>query len=224
MLTNTLLLSGADESHLINRDDGHRLDADTSRAFNIMQKAALNDGIDIQIVSSFRSLARQLSIWNAKWRGERTLYDLNGAALDPDRLSDNKKLEAILTWSALPGSSRHHWGTDLDVMDKQAVVDWGQAFELVPKEYAEGGPCHKLSCWLKGNVDQFGFIFPYKAYTGGVAAEPWHLSYAPVSSSLSQQITHDFLYQVIKSLDIEGKNVVLKSLPMIIERFIIKTT
>jgi LAS superfamily LD-carboxypeptidase LdcB len=222
MLASPELLSGADENHLVKRPDNHQLQAEVSQAFDLMQKMASDDGIDLQIASSFRSLERQLSIWNAKWRGERTLFSLDGKVLDPKQLDEQERLDAILTWSALPGSSRHHWGTDIDVMDKQAVIKWGQPFELVPEEYAEGGPCYELSSWLVFHAKKFDFIFPYKSYTGGVAAEPWHLSYAPLSSHLSQQITHDFLYAVINSLDIEGKNSILQNLPMIIERFIVR--
>jgi LAS superfamily LD-carboxypeptidase LdcB len=222
MLISPALLSGASEDHLVKRSDGHRLENDTNSAFERMQKAALAEGIDLQVVSSFRSLDRQLAIWNAKWRGERTLYSLHGEVLDPNRLNDEEKLEAILTWSALPGSSRHHWGTDLDVMDKQAVVDSGKTFELVPEEYAKGGPCYNLSCWLTEHSETFGFGLPYKTYTGGVAAEPWHLSYTPVSSKLNQHITHELLHQVIESLKIDGKPTVLKALPIILERYIVR--
>jgi LAS superfamily LD-carboxypeptidase LdcB len=222
MLASADILSGADESHLIQRDDGHKLQVEVSQAVDQMQKAAFKDGIDLQIVSSFRSLDKQLSIWNAKWRGERTLYSLDGAVLDPNQLGETEKLNAILTWSALPGSSRHHWGTDLDVMDKRSVLEWGKPFELVPEEYNKGGPCYDLSCWLKSNAQKFEFVFPYSTYSGGVAAEPWHLSYAPLSSVLSQHMTYDFLHQLIKSLDIEGKNMILRTLPAIIARFVVK--
>ena len=39
------------------------------------------------------------------------------APLAPDAL-----IETILLWSALPGGSRHHWGTDVDVFDAAAVA------------------------------------------------------------------------------------------------------
>ena len=221
MLVTHALLSGAQEDHLIDLGNGHKLQSEVSNAFSQMQQAAFKAGLDLQIASSFRHLDRQLTIWNSKWRGERTLYAINGKVLEASALSEQEKLNAILTWSALPGSSRHHWGTDIDVMDKKSVQAWGKPFELVPEEYEKGGPCYQLSCWLQEHATEYGFTFPYASYTGGVAAEPWHLSYQPISSVLSRHITYDYLYELIDSIDIEGKAIILESLSTIIERFIV---
>ena len=99
------------------------------------------EGVNIDIVSSFRSVAQQLVIWNAKWRGERPLYDRASRQLDAASLSDTEKLHAILAFSALPGASRHHWGTDLDVYDKPAVNAAAHKLELVAEEYRDDGMC-----------------------------------------------------------------------------------
>ena len=68
-----------------------------------------------------RDFDRQLLLpWNRKWRGERPLHDREGRLLDPARLDDAGRVQAILCWSAIPGS-RHHWGTDVDVIDAAAM-------------------------------------------------------------------------------------------------------
>ncbi len=215
------MLSGSQESHLVELGNGHKLQPEVRDAFLSMQQDAFTAGHDLQIASSFRHLERQLAIWNAKWRGERTLYSIDGETLDAESLNDQEKLIAILTWSALPGSSRHHWGTDMDIMDKKSVEAWGKPFELVPEEYQQGGPCYELSCWLQQHASTYGFGFPYVEYKGGVAAEPWHLSYQPIASKLSHHITAEFLHELIQSLDIEGKETILESLPMIVKRFVV---
>ena len=115
-------LLGLDESHLILVGRGpHRLTAATAAAFNDMQVAAAYEGFNLQAASSWRSFERQLAIWNGKWRGERPLLDADNQPLDALQLDDMERLHAILRWSALPGTSRHHWGTDLDIYDPDSL-------------------------------------------------------------------------------------------------------
>ena len=70
--------------------------------------------------SSFRDFARQLQIWNGKFSGERPMFDAGGRPARRGALSPRERIDAILLWSALPGASRHHWGTDLDLIDRNA--------------------------------------------------------------------------------------------------------
>ena len=77
-------------------------------------------------------------LWNRKWRGERPLLDAAGRPLDPATLDDAERMDAILCWSAIPGGSRHHWGTDVDVIDAAAMPD-GYQVQLVAAEYAADG-------------------------------------------------------------------------------------
>ncbi|NIM47861.1 MAG: D-alanyl-D-alanine carboxypeptidase family protein, partial [Gemmatimonadales bacterium] len=86
-----------------------------------------------------------------------------------------------LRWSALPGASRHHWGTDLDVYDLAARPE-GYEVELIPEEVDAGGMFGPLHEWLDGRIAAdaaFGFFRPYERDRQGVAPERWHLSYAP---------------------------------------------
>ncbi|MBC7428790.1 MAG: D-alanyl-D-alanine carboxypeptidase family protein [Bacteriovorax sp.] len=62
----------------------------------------------MEIASAFRGFDAQLSIWNAKAKGLRTLFDDQGNALDYKTLSSVEIVYAILRWSALPGASRQH--------------------------------------------------------------------------------------------------------------------
>jgi LAS superfamily LD-carboxypeptidase LdcB len=114
-------LTGLDESHLVSTMGNHRLQADVADAFAHLQRDAASAGFELVIASSFRSFSRQLLIWNAKAAGERPVHDDAGTALDMAVLPVQEQLHAILRYSALPGTSRHHWGTDLDVFDAAAL-------------------------------------------------------------------------------------------------------
>jgi len=203
---------GIDDSHIKPIGSGLGLMADTFSAFSTMQKKAQHDGIDIQIVSGFRSFERQLAIWQMKWNGQRPLYSLNSELIDFSSLSEIDRLHAIMTWSALPGASRHHWGTDFDVYDKQSVESSGHKFELISPEYQENGVCYELNCWLAENANQFGFSRPYHHYSGGVAPEPWHLSYQPIATEILKALDLELLCAQIQNVEIGGKELILANL------------
>jgi len=207
--------------YLVDAGNGHRLHRDVISPFLAMQDAAQKDGIDLQLVSSFRGFDRQTAIFNRKWAGQAQLLDTNGDELPFEALSDNEKLHAILTWSALPGGSRHHWGTDIDVYDRAAVHNWGGKFNLVESEYLSGGPCHALSCWLADNMEQFGFYRPFSVNTGGVAVEPWHLSFRKTACVFENARHLDGFTKAIEQSDIEGKTCILPQLPSLYNRYVL---
>ena len=212
-------LLGLNGSHLVDCGDNHRLTDATREAFQAMQRHAMEDGIDLQLVSSFRDFNRQLSIWNRKWQGALPLYDIDDKLLVSTELSDIEKMHAILTWSALPGASRHHWGTDFDVYDRQAVHDWGKPFNLIRSEYQADGPCYKLNCWLQQHAKDYDFAMPYAKYKGGVAPEPWHLSFKPAADQCIEQLSLPLLRANLEQVELEGKDTVLPHLDEIFKRY-----
>ncbi len=188
-------LTGLDESHLVTLPDGHRLQADVAQAFAALQADARRAGFELAIASSFRPFSRQLAIWNGKASGMRPVHDDQGRVVLIDRLSPMQQLHAILRFSALPGSSRHHWGTDLDVYDAAAVTP-DYRVQLSPQEVAVGGVFDPLHCWLDARMAtgaSHGFYRPYDKDRGGVAPERWHLSYAPLSIACAVQIGSEML-------------------------------
>jgi len=177
------LLTGREESALVTLADGHRLQESAAKAFARLQQDAKDAGFGLAIASSFRSFERQCLIWNAKARGERPVHDDLGAPIAIADLSESDQLHAILRFSALPGTSRHHWGTDLDVYDASAVTA-DYRVELSPAEVGPGGPFDAMHCWLDRRMAEgrsHGFYRPYSTDRGGVAPERWHLSYAPLA-------------------------------------------
>jgi len=196
------------------------LHRDVAPAFAQLRAAAARDGIDLAIASGFRAFERQLTIWNDKAQGRRPVLDGAGHPLDISTLEETELVFAILRWSALPGASRHHWGTDMDVWDRAAVAS-GYSLQLVPEEYAAAGPFARLDHWLASPaIEALGFVRPYRANRGAVAPEPWHLSYQPVARSFAARLTIDVLAQVIAASDMALKETVLANLHDIHDRFI----
>lgn len=212
---------GLDDSLLCPVSAGHFLTSVTAAAFLNMSQAALQDGIHIAIASSYRSFDRQAMIWNRKFRGEAIVYDSNGEPIaDWFSLPFRERIFAILRWSALPGASRHHWGTDLDVYAPD-LLPAGQKLQLIPAEYDEqNGYFSVLTKWLNENMRQFGFFRPYAFDNGGVAQEPWHLSFYPEAVQFQQQLTTEMLTQVLVTHPLEGQHEILQAIPEIMDRYI----
>jgi len=189
-------------------------------AFMKMREAAQKDGFDLTPFSTFRDYKTQLRIWNHKYTGKKPLYDIDGNVRDFESLTEDQIISHILNWSALPGGSRHQWGTEIDVVDGNAMED-GYRPKLLPEEVKEGGIFYSLHCWLDENIKKFGFFRPYKVYRGGMYPEPWHLSYAPVSMEAIKHVNVELLTSITKEADILGKEKVLKLIPKIYEEHIL---
>ena len=129
------------------------------------------------------------------------------------------RVAAILNWSAPPGGSRHHWGTEIDVYDRSALKP-GARLQLVPAEYRTGGPFAELTAWLDDNMDRWGFYRPYVTDRGGVAPEPWHLSHAPTARDASKRLRIGAIRAAIADGGVLGREALLKALPTIYARYV----
>ena len=183
-MQHTLIAHGLYSEHLEPLSDGLLADPEAGAAFHRLAERAANEGFDLRAASTFRDYDRQAHIVNEKWLGHRAVGNDAGDALQREALSDSQWLEAILRFSALPGTSRHHWGTDMDIWDAAAVGD-GYRLSLTATEYGPGGVFEGVTQWLDARMaadDAEGFFKPYDRDRGGVAPEPWHISYRPVAS------------------------------------------
>ncbi len=215
-----LELTGRARSHLVLVAEPRAvLHPRTAAAYLRLHAAALADGIDLAAASSFRDFDTQVRIWNEKWDGRRPLYDRRGRALEARRLRPAARVAAILAWSAPPGASRHHWGTDFDVYDR-AALGAGRTLELVPAEYAPAGPFARLTAWLDRHMGRFGFYRPYATDRGGVQPEPWHLSHYPTAREASRRLRLATLRDAIEDGALEGKAALLAALPEIYGRYV----
>ncbi len=222
-------LTGRDESHLCSAEIANRLTVSVHRdvvePFDQLRTTAASEGFDVAILSGFRSFDRQLAIWNRKARGDLPVLDSNAQPLDITTLTDRELAFAILRWSALPGASRHHWGTDLDVFDA-AARPAGYVIELIPNEYDGEGMFSPFSAWLDqriANGESYGFFRPYDRDRNGVAPERWHVSYGPLSRGFEQMLSAEVLRRTIAPADMLLKDIVLSDLDEIMDRFVKNT-
>jgi LAS superfamily LD-carboxypeptidase LdcB len=191
-------LAGLDDTHLTQVAEGQRLQAEVARQLARLQADARAAGFELAIASSFRSFERQLLIWNGKACGQRPVYDDAGKLVDIRAMGDAGKLAAIMRFSAIPGTSRHHWGTDLDVFDA-AAMPAGYQLQLSAAEVADNGLFGAMHGWLDERMaagESHGFFRPYAVDRGGVAVERWHLSYAPASLACAAQLNDAVLREV----------------------------
>ncbi|WP_282144186.1 M15 family metallopeptidase [Cellulophaga baltica] len=171
---------------------GINLRKEAHDAFIEMKRAAYTGGIDLKIVSSYRSFDRQQVIFENKFI---KYTDAGMAPLDA--------ISKIIEYSTIPGTSRHHWGTDIDVIDGYQKVS-GDV--LVPSKYGEGQPFADFKKWMDENSEKFGF---YLVYTDdkkrrGFKYEPWHYSYAPISIPMLETFRSKNLLQIYKDEDFLG--------------------
>ena len=187
------IIIGKSQSNLVG--DSIRLEVNTYKAFKKMEAAAKRDGIYLKIVSAYRGFERQKLIWNNKY--EKFTNDFS---LEPE-----KAISEIIRFSTVPGTSRHHWGTDIDIIDGNFPDEENV---LVSEKFEKDGLFYKVKNWLDNNSENFGF---YLTYTNdknrkGFEFEPWHYSYKPVSLKYYRALIKTDLKKIIKSLDINGSD------------------
>ena len=220
------MLTGKSRAHLIHlptpHSPNHFLQAEAAKAFQGLQQSAVNNGFNLQPASSFRDFARQQLIWNGKFSGERKVHDDFGTALELGQLDDWQKCLAILRWSALPGASRHHWGTEIDIFDPD-LLPQGQTLQLEPWEYEKGGYFFELSEFLTENLSHFDFALPFMQMPKNkkIGREPWHISYLPLAELAKQRFSKGVLLQAWENEDIAGKAVLQAYLPIVFESYIL---
>jgi LAS superfamily LD-carboxypeptidase LdcB len=160
---------------------------ETMDAFEDMAEAADKDEVELNIASATRNFDYQKDLWDKKWEGI-TLVD--GGKLPKTVPDEFLRFEKILEYSAVPGTSRHHWGTDIDI-------------DSAIPEYFNTKKGEKIYDWLVLNAPSFGFCEPYNqkdiARPSGYNEEKWHWSYMP----LSKQFTEDYK-KLITDSDIKG--------------------
>lgn len=143
--------------------EGLYLQKETYNAFQKMSKAAAKHGVKLTIRSATRNFEYQRGIWERKW-----------AANQESQHEIDAKTNAlkILEYSSMPSTSRHHWGTDIDL----------NSFE---NSWFESGEGLKLYNWMIDNARDYGFCQVYTTKDDsrpeGYNEEKWHWSYLPIA-------------------------------------------
>ncbi len=173
------------QKYLVYKNSGMYLRSEVWNAFHSMAKAANHDGIDIRVASGLRKFRQQKDIWQSKWDGiKKTQFGYLS-----DTMTDREKVTSILVYSAMPGTSRHHWGTEVDI-------------NSVSPYYFTTDEGQKVFEWLKRNAHEYGFCQTYtkdNPVGEGYRTEPWHWSYVPLSRKFLEKYK-----QEIANSDIQG--------------------
>jgi LAS superfamily LD-carboxypeptidase LdcB len=156
----------------------------TYEAFLKMRDSAQKEGINLTIQSGTRTFYVQRYLWNLKFTGKRS----TGNAYIDQNLSDSIKASIVLEYSAMPGISRHHWGTDIDI-------------NSTTHKYFYSGKGKIVNDWLQKNASNFGF---YQVYTPfgesrktGFNVEEWHWTYKPESDRFTKSFKYVITYEDI---------------------------
>ncbi|HVF34749.1 MAG TPA: M15 family metallopeptidase, partial [Candidatus Saccharimonadia bacterium] len=131
------------------------LESDAAAAWRRMQRAAVADGVSLQLVSAFRSIAYQSGIFARK-------------------LARGESLDAILRVNAAPGYSEHHGGRALDL----ATPGYPALEE--PFEQSPAFAWLRANAQRFGFVLSYPRGNPH-----GIAYEPWHWRFDPASAARS---------------------------------------
>jgi hypothetical protein len=183
--------------------DRIKLRIDTARA----KLQAMKPPVTLTVESGFRVFSEGTDVTKDKSSQARKVFEkffLVGKELTewdtfpaqfkkkgkPDRgawlaLPSKDRLDVIIQFSALPGTSRHHWGTEID-FNSVKVADWQP-----PNTAQPAGKFFALGQWLQANAPKVGFLQAYTpGRSGGYNEEPWHYSYAPLSFGLRQRYSN----------------------------------
>lgn len=145
------------------------------KSFVRMSQAAHQAGISLRIISATRNFASQKRIWEAKWNGQRKVDGQNLSQVIP--IPTQRALK-ILEYSSMPGTSRHHWGTDIDL-------------NALSNSYFASAEGKAEYDWLQENAATYGFCQVYTEQgedrPDGYQEEKWHWSYMPLAQQFLQQ-------------------------------------
>jgi len=147
---------------------GFYLRKEAFEAYKKMYEAAKKDKVNLVIRSATRNFKYQRWIWDRKWRDKSKSFP-----------NTKQRAQNILNYNSMPGTSRHHWGTEVDL----------NSFKNSWFSYGEG---LKLFNWMNANAHKYGFCRPYTAKTEnrktGYNEEKWHWSYAPLSKLMLNDV------------------------------------
>jgi LAS superfamily LD-carboxypeptidase LdcB len=142
------------------------------KAFKELKAAAAKDGVDIGVVSGFRSTTTQKDLFLSRFNA--AAISKNGVVFDNGQIAGgvaDEIINSVLIESSVPGYSKHHTGYTMDFKDNSSSAD----FTLFKNT--------KAYRWLKANnfynAKRFGIIpsYPEGVDNQGPDPEPWEYVY-----------------------------------------------
>ncbi|HTC22255.1 MAG TPA: M15 family metallopeptidase [bacterium] len=167
-----------------------------------LKAKAAQDGWHLILVSGYRSFYQQRHIWN----------HFDSLYKKTDNLDEKGRVRAIMSLVSVPGLSRHHWGTELDISE---VSLRGQLVNVHPDTPAKVIAFYN---WMEQNAPQFGFCKVYLGKRGAVRDEPWHWSYMPFSRVYQPQFMAIKDFHQIMSDKVSDVGYLMKNFPKILKQ------
>lgn len=160
---------------------GAYLRKEAYEAFIKMSEAARKEGVELVIISATRNFDSQKRIWENKWEGRTLVEGINLTTIaDP-----KERARLILLYSSMPTTSRHHWGTDMDL-------------NALQNTFFDTGEGLKIYQWLTAHAAEYGFCQPYTSKADGKRTgyeeERWHWSYLPLSGVFLKEYQKQVTY------------------------------
>ena len=172
---------------------GYKLQKKAHQAYLEMNYEAKKSDMNIRVVSSYRSFNHQNLIWTRKFKRYRSR-----------NLSTQNAVQYNIRYTAIPGSSRHHWGTEMDVVDGSIKTS---RYPLNTKNFHGYGIYTSFREWMDSNAHRFGF---YQVYTNdhqrrGFKYEPWHYSFAELAKPMLKEYNERDIQNILKQQELLGK-------------------
>ncbi len=185
-----------------------------------LRDAAAEAGFLLRIESGFRSFERQLSIWNRKAEGELPLLNERGTLFEEAPFNEKELMYRILLWSALPGASRHHFGTEIDVSDAKAIP---KNYEVQLTTAECDGMFAPFHAWLSERIEtgkSFGFTRVFVPGRGKIQPEKWHLSHLPTARKIQERFSESALKEIFERSEISCKEAILSEFPVLLQNYV----
>lgn len=176
---------------------------DVISSLNALICHAATHGFEIAIASAYRSIERQALIIEEKFTGKRAVLNEQEQRIDISTLNPYQKIQKICLFSALPGLSRHHLGSDFDIYPKN-LLPTNASLQLTAYEYSKDGYFYPFLVYMKQNLAKFGFYHPYQGQHMGY--EPWHISHKSLANTLLKNFSLDKLLAFYQSSNFLYKN------------------
>ena len=169
LLNKDYILKDELDPDLVSIGGSHKLERRAASFVMQMVKDAWNDGIYINVTSSYRTYIKQVSLFKNKI-----------ARLEREGYTHAQAVQEAGTVVAVPGTSEHQLGLSLDfVTGNYRKLDEGIRNT---KEYR----------WIEEHAWEYGYVIRYpkgKSDITGIISEPWHLRYVgiPAAKLMTEQ-------------------------------------
>jgi LAS superfamily LD-carboxypeptidase LdcB len=168
-----------------------------------LKERAAQDGWHLILASGYRSFYAQRQIWNR--------YEKEIKLIAP-HMDEKTRVRAIMSVVSVPGLSRHHWGTELDISENSLQGRLTSVTSDTPRKVLD------YYAWMEEYAPQFGFCKVYEGKRGAVMDEPWHWSYLPFSTVYQRQFLGITDFRRILDVHVGDVQFLMKNLPRIIKK------